>query len=45
VIVPNLSPAPGSNSDSEPGITLVDKNDIIELGKVAAGKPGLPYEF
>jgi hypothetical protein len=40
-----VSPGPRSNSDSEPGITLADKNDIIELGKVAAGKPGIPYEL
>jgi hypothetical protein len=45
VIVSNLSSAPLSNSDSEPGTTLADKNDIIELGKVAAEKPGVPYEF
>jgi hypothetical protein len=45
VIVSSLSPAPLSNSDSEPGTTLGDKNDIIELGKVVEGKPGIPYEF
>lgn len=44
VIVPNLSSAPRSNSDSEPRINLGDKNDI-ELGKVVDGKPGVPYEF
>jgi hypothetical protein len=41
----NLSPAPQSNSDSEPGIAHVDKNDIIELGKVPAGKLDEPYGF
>ncbi|KAF8495959.1 hypothetical protein F5888DRAFT_512800 [Russula emetica] len=45
VIVSSLSPAPQSNSDSEPGIALADKNDSIELGKVPAGKLGVPYEF
>jgi hypothetical protein len=38
VIVSNLSSVPRSNSDSEPGITLADKNDIIEMGTVTAGK-------
>jgi hypothetical protein len=38
-----VSPAPRStgNSDSEPGITLTDKNDIVELGNVSARKPVL----
>jgi hypothetical protein len=45
VIVSNLSPAQQSNSDSEAGITHAEKNDIIELGKVPTGKPGVPYEF
>ncbi|KAF8495957.1 hypothetical protein F5888DRAFT_1707883 [Russula emetica] len=34
VIVSSLSPAPQSNSDSEPGTTLADKNDITELTEV-----------
>jgi hypothetical protein len=45
VIMSSLSPAPLSNSDFEPGTTLGDKNDIIELGKVVEGKPGISYEF
>ena len=44
VVVSNLSRTPHSNSDSEPGTTLADKNDI-ELGKVPGGRPGIPYEF
>jgi hypothetical protein len=45
VIVSNLTSAPESNSDSELGTTLADKNHIIELGEVVEGKPGLQYEF
>jgi hypothetical protein len=44
-MVSNLSPAPLSNSDSERGTTLADKNDVIEMGKVLAEKPGVPYQF
>jgi hypothetical protein len=45
VIVSSLSPTPQGNSDSEPGTAFADKNDSIELGKVPAGKLGVPYEF
>jgi len=43
VIVSNLSRAPHSNSDSERGINLADKSDIMELGNMP--KPGVPYGF
>jgi hypothetical protein len=45
VVVSHLSSAPRSHSDSEPGTTLTDKNDAIELGKVDARMLGIPFEL
>lgn len=41
-VVSSISRAPHtSNSDSEPGTTLADKSDTIEMGKVPVGPYGL----
>jgi hypothetical protein len=49
VIVPNFTPPLGnSESESEPGTTLGNKNEIneaLELGEMPAPKPDNPYGF